>query len=480
MKWIETLIIYLFPTILLDGKPWRNMWEEKERETFAIICRVLFSFAIIGYVGHYFFYDKPMGLEPIERWFAFRMIAATVSLLALTFYLSPLKNSRFYKVPAIVTTWVFCYTQAMIINWWDGTPWLYSFIFDAGSVIVIRTSPLNSVVLASIFITTQTPALITHGVPMSSVVSSAVLVSIVLAVIRTSYISDIRNFMLNQENVAAQKQIIELNIEFADRLRAFIPRVIAKRMEDHVNEHRLGFIQAAIEVLKPRQTKVACLFSDIRGFTQGSKELDSFVSNSVLPEMKACSDLVEDFEGIPRKVGDLIFAYFDSTDVKVNTIRAVLAGMGISRLNTDMNATVTDAEIRRYILISVGDAIVGNLGGLDSSIEITALGSPVNFLSRLDDLTKDQNIAALLEPGDIIACDDTIAILRDLDADVQSDTIDLRALDLTVRDFPETQTVNRIKASDTNYQELRNTYLRVVTRDNGSALRYDNIVSGQV
>jgi len=456
------------------------MWEEKERDAFILICRICFSFAAIGYVGHFFFYDKPMGLQPIEQWFAFRMTAAGVSLLALIFYLSPLTKIHLYKVPGIIATWVFCYTQAMIINWWDGTPWLYSFVFVAGSAIVIRTSPLNSVLIAVIYIATQTPALLEHGVPLSSVVSSGILVSIVLMVIRTSHITDIRNFVLNQENVTAQKEIIELNIEFADRLRAFIPRVIAKRMEDYVNQSRLSIIQATIEVLKPRQTNVACLFSDIRGFTQGSKDLDAFVSNSVLPEMKACSDLVEDFEGIPRKVGDLIFAYFDSDDIRLNTIRAMLAGMGISRLNTDMNATVTDTEIRRYILISIGDAIVGNLGGLDSSIEITALGSPVNFLSRLDDLTKNQKIADLLEPGDIIACNNTLSIIEGLDAGIRSEIIDLQSLGLVVRDFPETQTVNRVKASDSNYRELRNAYLRIITLENGTRQQYENVVTGQV
>ena len=384
------------------------MWEEKEREIFTLICRYFFFFAGFVYLGHYFFYDKAMGLDE-ERWVAFRMLVIVTAFVAFLFYTSPLSRSRFHKLPAILACWIFCYTQAMIVTWWDGTPWLYSFVFVLASIIIVRLTPVMSVVLASLIMITQAPFLLQAGVPLSSMVSTGSFVLLMIMTIRWSHIADIKNFVLNQENVAAQKQIIELNIDFADRLRAFIPKVIAKRLEDYINQNRLTILQAAVEVLRARETNVACLFSDIRGYTQGSKNLESFINNSVLPEMKACSDLVEEYEGIPRKVGDLIFAYFDNDDPNRNTLHALMAGMEIARINQDMNATVTESEIRRYILLSSGDAIVGNLGGLDSSIEITALGSPVNFLSRLDDLTKEPAISEILNSGDIIVCDMTIS-----------------------------------------------------------------------
>ncbi|MCZ6642418.1 MAG: adenylate/guanylate cyclase domain-containing protein [Gammaproteobacteria bacterium] len=458
MKWIETTIAYLFPAILLEGKPWRSMWEEKERNTFTLVCRYLFFLAGIGYVGHYFFYDKIMDLQPIEKWFTFRMTAAALSFATFLFYFTPLARSRYYKLPAIITCWIYCYTQAMVTTWWDGTPWMYSFLFVTIVVLVIRTSPLYSILLASMIIASQTPFLVESGVPLSSVISTGFVTLLILMVVRTSHLTDIRNFALNQDNIAAQKQIIELNIEFADRIRAFIPKVIARRLENYINQNRLTVLQAAIEVLKARKTNVACLFSDIRGYTLGSKDLDAFVNKSMLPEMKACSDKIEEHFGIPRKIGDLIFAYFDDESNDRNTLRAINAGMEIARLNQDMNATVTESEIRRYILISTGEAIVGNLGGLDSSIEITALGSPVNLLSRLDDLTKDPIMVDLLNPGDLIVCQNTFSILERLGIGLDCEIIDLCSLGLAVRDFPETQIIYRIEPNDKNYDQLQNTY----------------------
>lgn len=458
MKWVETAITYLFPAVLLDGKPWRQMWEDKERELFTTVCKYFFAFASLVYLGHHFFYDIPMGLEPADQWFTFRMVVTATGVCASAFYFSHLAKSKYYKLPAIAATWIFCYTQAMIVTWWDGTPWLYSFVFVSVSMIILRLTPILSMVLASAMMTTQAPFLLEAGVPASSIVSTAVFVLLVIGAIRSSHIADIRNFVLDQENVAAQKQIIELNIEFADRLRAFIPKVIARRLEEYVNHSRLTILQAAVEVLRPREREVACLFSDIRGYTQGSKDLHAFINNSVLPEVKACSDLVEDHDGIPRKVGDLIFAYFDSEDSQRNILNSLMAAMEMARLNQDMNATFTESEIRRYILLSSGDAIVGNLGGLDSSIEITALGSPVNLLSRLDDLTKEPAIAELLNPSDIIACQSTVSALNRLGIKIDIVPIDVHQLGLSIRDFPETQMIYRIQPSDSNFEKVKSVY----------------------
>lgn len=470
MKWIESVIVYLFPAILLEGKPWRMMWEEKEREVFLLICRTTFLFCGVAYIGHYFFYDKVIGLQPLEKWFAFRMIVGGSCLLAAAFYFTPLTTRSYYKIPAVVATWMMSYSQALVVTWWDGTPWLYCFVFVFGSIVVVRTTPLASVALASLYMASQATALIGSGVPLSSFISTSIVTIIIILIVRSSYMTDVKNFVLNQENVAAQKQIIELNIEFADRLRAFIPKVISGRIDAYINENRLPIIQAAVEVLKARRTNVACLFSDIRGFTQGSKDLDSYINMSVLPEMKACSDLVEERNGIPRKVGDLIFAYFDDENPATNVLRALLAAMDIARINQDMNATVTKSEIRRYILVSTGDAIVGNLGGLDSSIEITALGTPVNLLSRIDDLTKEPRLSRLLTPGDVIICDSTKDVIADLGLAIDYQTIALDEIGLCIRDFPETKFVHRLEPTDSNYHELSTAYVNLNNRANVSGL----------
>lgn len=478
MRWLESLVVYFFPTLLLEGRPWKAMWEEKELEAFIRVCRFLFFAAGCLYVGHYFFYDRVMELQPLDRWLRFRMAAAGTSFATFLFYISPLAYSRFSKLPAILAVWLFCYTQAMITTWWDGTPWLFSFVFVIAAMMVLRLSPLNTLIFSLCIMATQAPFLIEAGVPVSSIVSTGFFTLLVLLILRSSHVADVRNFVLNQENIAAQKKIIELNIEFADRLRAFIPKVIASRLENYVKENRLSVIQAAVEVLKPRRAEVACLFSDIRGYTKGSKDLDRFVDKSVLPEMKACSNAVEQFAGIPRKIGDLIFAYFDDQDVETNVIRCLLAGLEISQINRDLNETINQSEIRRYILIASGDAIVGNLGGLDSSIEITALGPPVNFLSRLDELTKRPELGGRLEAGDILICANTAKVLQSTAVDLELEEFELSKLNLQVRDFPEESRIYRVQSSSDNYRRLLQHSRGILSPEDEQSGRHDIRLTG--
>jgi class 3 adenylate cyclase len=221
-----------------------------------------------------------------------------------------------------------------------------------------------------------------------------------------------------------------------------------------MEDERMSVIEASIEVLTPKKRKVSCIFSDIRGFTQGSKDLEAFIKESVIPEVKACSDAIEDFGGIPRKIGDLIFAYFDEESVERNIVASAAAAMAISRLNQDMNETANMVRIKRYVLLSYGEALVGNLGGLDSSIEITALGSPVNFLSRLDEATKNRALADKLSPGDLVLSQEFSKMLASLVPDVTQSEIDLQKIGVSIRDFDDVRYVYSVSPSDLFYSNL--------------------------
>lgn len=465
MKWFESIVSYLFPTILIESDEWRSEWEQNQRDIFTVVARIFFPFVSAGYVLHYFFFDKPMGLQPINHWFAFRMTTAGLLMLCFAFYVSPLARMRFYKAPAVCACIGLCVSQAYVARWYGLEAWVFCFIFVLVGVLIIRTSALNSLIFATAAISLQTPILLSANVPMSNIMSGAIVTTMITLAVRTAYLSDVRHFLLNQQHNQYQTQINQLNIEFSNRIASFIPKVIASRLNQLVNRDRLSVLEASVEVLKARKCDIACLFSDIRGYTQGSKHLDSFINESVLPEVKQCADAVENRGGIPRKVGDLIFAYFDANSVHVNLVRAAISGIEIARINEAMNATAAQMQIKRYILISSGPAMVGNFGGLDSSVEITALGSPVNFLSRLDDLTKAPELSRSLSPGDLLFCERSANLLAELPIDLKFVRVDLRELNLEVRDFPETRFIYTLKPSDAHYGTLLDVYGNIQERD---------------
>ena len=404
MRWFDSLVSLLFPTLLIENASWQREWQQNQRTSFVSVSRIFFPLVAVGYILHYYLFDLPMELDPIEHWFRFRMLTAAGLFACFAFYCTSLVNRRYYKLPAVLACTALCISQAYVAQWYGLEAWVFCFLFVLASVLLIRTTPLLSLLFVLSVIFVQAPILIEAKVALSNILSGAIVTVMITLAIRSSYIADVRHFLLNQKHADDQKRINELSTEFSNRIASFIPRVIASRLETYVTEQRMSVLEASVEALKARKCDIACLFSDIRGYTQGSKNLDSFVNESVLPEVKLCADAVEEQSGIPRKVGDLIFAYFDANSVLLNLIRAAISGIEIARINEAMNATATQMPIKRYILISSGEAMVGNFGGLDSSVEITALGSPVNFLSRLDDLTKAPEMGSSLEPGNLILC----------------------------------------------------------------------------
>ncbi len=454
MKWFDSAIAWLFPSVLVEGTPWNQLWLEKDRESFLFSVRLFFPLVAIVYVAHYFFYDVVNKLEPIGFWLTFRLFVAGCASFTFLFYLTPATRWAWYKLPAVAMCWLLCQAQAYVALWHGLESWVFCYFLIVVCTFALRLSAFKSILFVGLTIGTQTPVLIEANIPATYIFTGSIVALMASLVLRSSYLSEVKSFLLNQENIAAQKRIIELNMEFADRIRSFIPRVIAQRIDDCMDKQRMSVLEASIEVLTPRIREVACLFSDIRGFTKQSRDIESFVWDSVIPEVKACTDAIENFRGIPRKIGDLIFAYFDDDQTTQNLLACVAAGMTVSRLNHDMNATVNSRLIERYVLISCGTALVGNIGGLDSSIEITALGDPVNLLSRIDELTKNRNVSHYLNPGDLVLTDAASNLLRGLAPEVTQRRIDLEKLGVSIRDFADVKYVFAVAPSDQNHASI--------------------------
>lgn len=458
MHWLDKLLVALNPRLLLTGTPWDLIWRDKERADFVRSARGFFVFALAAYIGHYHFFDVPMDLQPSERWFQFRYGMASICAASLAFYFSPLSNAKHFRLPLFVATSIFCYFQGKVFLWYPDSNYLYCFAFSFVGTIVLRTSIPISICSVIFFTALQSPSLLSGGIELPFILSASAVVAVFVSMVRSGYVAEIRYFIASQENVSAQKKIIQLNMEFADRMRAFVPRVIYGRLESEMKDSSISTLQAIDNVLTPKKTQVACLFSDIRGYTQRSKDLDFYINKGVWPNVKACTDAIETNNGIPKKVGDLIFSYFDDNSNNVNLLRCLRAGLQVARLNMDMNETRNHVQISRYILISIGEAVVGNLGGFDSSVEITALGSPVNFLSRLDDITKSPAMQLKIQSSDIVMCGESRDLLDQMGLNLEFTEIDLEKEGLAIRDFPDVKQIYSLQPSDMAHEIIETSY----------------------
>jgi class 3 adenylate cyclase len=116
------------------------------------------------------------------------------------------------------------------------------------------------------------------------------------------------------------------------------------------------------------------------------------------------------------------------------------AAFEISRINADFNRGVPkNMLVKRFILIGAGEAVVGNLSGYSSSIELTAIGKPINQLSRIDEFTKNLHAQELLKSGDILFADEMFPYFQSYINLEETEILDinLNILHLKVRDFEE-------------------------------------------
>lgn len=460
----------IFPRLLLSSTPWAALWDEQEKKQFLTAVRVFFPITIAVYVLHYFTVDRSEGLAPSELWFNYRFGMAAVGTLGFVFYLVPAlyKNNRFYKIPLILTCAVYTYFQARTIVWYPQVPYLYVFGFIFVSCVMLRSSVARSLVFAAGLMAITWSTLLEVGQSPAMIASAGVVTAVSIILSRSKYVSDIQLFLANQRNFEQQKKFIEVNLEFTNQIKAFLPAEISKRLTYYIQENRMTTLQAIDEVLRPRTLPVACLYSDIRGFTKGSNDLKGYVSNAMLPNVKVSTELVEQHNGIPRKIGDLIFAYYDFSDLNRNIKNSILSAASISRFNMEMNESLpADQKINRYILLSCGEAIVGNLSSYKSAIEITAIGSPVNILSRIDELTKHEGLRGHLAHGDILMTSSFAEILMKTHPDVKLSRLDLKGLSLAIRDFEEAHSIFIFKPNKTNLDAIVNDH--VVSKHIGNA-----------
>jgi class 3 adenylate cyclase len=436
--WLDKLLLWAFPSLSLKGTPWYQLWLAKERSEFLLLARVVYGIVGVAYVAHYVFFDRVMNLQPLEFWFRFRLSMFVLAWLTAAFYFIPvLYQTKFYKLPAIIAGALFCYFQARVLVWYEGSLYFYAFGFVIVSTVVPKLSVSQSLAYAAMIIAAQWPSYLEAGIETPLLFSATAITLIFVVFARSGHAAELKYFRANQENIENQRRIIELNIEFADRIRAFLPKEISSRLFRYVEERKMTILQAIEEVLRPRRREIACLFSDIRGFTRATQgDAESFLDEGVIPNVKECTYAVERNGGIPRKIGDLLFAYFDQPDASQNLIRCLSAAIEVIRANNEFNKRRSERDpINRYVLMTSGEATVGNLGGFDSSIEITALGNPVNFLSRIDEATKHPAVRHMITNKHIVMDERTSELLRELVPAFAPQRLNLSQLGVRIRDF---------------------------------------------
>jgi len=437
MKFLEEIILRLFPAVMVKNTQWELIWKEREQNKFVSTIRIALFFGALTYIIHYHTVDRLEGLAPSKLWFNYRYGMATLCLVVGIFYLMPKLYRRFtfYRLPALIVFTMICYLQTKTMIWYPKVPYLYTFVLLCLSPILFNFGTLKNVFYALFNLALCIPILRESGVEIGMIYSGVVVSVVFIFMISSGYYLELKTFLATQRAIDQQKKMIEMDIEFTDQIKAFLPLKISSKINEMIHKYKMNVIQAIDEVLRPQERNIVCLFTDIRNYTKKSRNL-KFIMDSMLPNLKEATKIIDSYRGISRKIGDLIFSYYDDEDNLLNILNCLASAIEIQILNDQQNKHKDSTlSIKRYILISSGKAIVGNLSGYRSSIEISALGEPVNFLARVDELTKNNQFKIMVGSDRIILDQSVNEFLLEQQIDLKVRRVRLAENNLHIRDF---------------------------------------------
>jgi adenylate cyclase len=142
---------------------------------------------------------------------------------------------------------------------------------------------------------------------------------------------------------------------------------------------------------------LACLFTDIRGFTELSESMTPDKVVEMLNHyLEIETSIIHKNEGdVDKYVGDAMFARFDGKHKELNACKA---GLEIRRAMSEEARKAKEANQRQIdigIGINAGEVTFGSVGAQDRK-DFTAIGDNVNLASRLESLNKQYHVKSLI------------------------------------------------------------------------------------
>ncbi len=174
------------------------------------------------------------------------------------------------------------------------------------------------------------------------------------------------------------------------------------------------------ELVKPRKTEITVMFSDIRGFTSISENLDAQelaeLLNHYLTDM---TRIVFQEEGtLDKYIGDAVMAFWGAPfEQPAHAVSACRAALDMMRRLGELRAQ-WKAEGKPPLNIGIGlhtgVASVGNMGS-ELRYGYTAMGDAVNLASRLEGMNKEYGTNILVTEATYTAARDAGFVFRELD-----------------------------------------------------------------
>lgn len=174
------------------------------------------------------------------------------------------------------------------------------------------------------------------------------------------------------------------------------------------------------KLVEPKKTEITVMFSDIRGFTTISENLDAqdlaLFLNQYLSDM---TGLVFEYQGtLDKYIGDAVMAFWGAPfEVDDHAVCACNSALKMMQRVREMQ-TVWKAQGKPQLDIGIGlNSGVASVGNMGSALRYgyTALGDTVNLSSRLEGLNKDYGTHIIVNETTYTATQKAEFVYRELD-----------------------------------------------------------------
>lgn len=442
-KWFTTLVFYFLPHWRLYATPYTRLWKEHERRSFINIIRFSLVVFVLSYLAHHFFVDQPLGLTKEVKWIWYRFGLATSGLfcLFLTYLIKQNTKAYIYKFPVLVLGIIASYFQTQSMIWYSEVPYLWGIVIPVIFASILKMSTLNSLIYCFVIYALQFNHYLLSGLELPMAVGACAMGIAFVAIIKRHMSLEVANFIEQQDKIEVERKLVESKKQMTEQVQGFLPKIINQRISKNIEERKMSVVQAVEEELRPKERMISCLYSDIRSYTQLSKD-ENFVKDSVFPDTHEAIAIVEEYSGVPRTIGDLVFAYFDDSRIELNVVRTILAANEIKEATELRNKEKPlEQKINRFLIMTVGRAYVGNIGGSGSAREITALGSCVNKSARMDEFTKLEKVKNIISMDGILLDQYAYFILADFVDAKYLKKINLSDIKCYIRDFEDEDSI---------------------------------------
>ncbi len=230
-------------------------------------------------------------------------------------------------------------------------------------------------------------------------------------------------------------------------LSRFLSNVIVSRLRRF--QTRYGLDEAIAMITRQDKRFCGILQADVRNFTKMfGHEPEIEVAQLIRRCFTEITEVGQDLAVI-KPVGDSIFVYTDDENGRQNAVfnivsLAILFVDSVERINRLMAGTHPQA-LNFGIGVNAGEVVYGNLAS-DTLIDPTIIGIHVNKTARLEELTKAPAVREVVGPNAIIFSDEIAFYGSNFIRPQHLVTLDLKALGLTLRDFPAVERVHALRA----------------------------------